>query len=87
MTAKKAYHRNARFQLRLDQTTLDALRRKAARLDIPMNHLIVEERGQSHLLTLFAIWHGMYVLMRSSPYASSPSIDTRRSGASRHPAW
>ena len=40
MTAKKDYHRNARFQLRLDQTTLDALRRKAARLDIPMNHLI-----------------------------------------------
>jgi len=40
MPAKKDYHRNARFQLRLDQTTLDALKRKAERLDIPVNHLI-----------------------------------------------
>ena len=36
MPAKKDYHRNARFQLRLDQTTLDALKRKAERLDIPV---------------------------------------------------
>ena len=37
---KKDPHRNPRFQLRLEEPMLDALRRKAARLDVPLNHLI-----------------------------------------------
>lgn len=55
MPATKDYHRSARFQLRLEQRTLDALKRKAERLDIPINHLIVtilerecDEMGHYH---------------------------------------
>lgn len=33
-------NRNERFQLRLDGTTLDALKRRAARQKVPINHLI-----------------------------------------------
>ena len=33
-------NRNERFQLRLDGTTLDALKRRAARQNVPINHLI-----------------------------------------------
>jgi hypothetical protein len=38
--SKKDQHLKARFQLRLEEQTLDALKRKAAHLDVPLNHLI-----------------------------------------------
>ncbi|EGF93813.1 hypothetical protein ABI_00450 [Asticcacaulis biprosthecium C19] len=34
-------NRNERFQLRLDGATLDALKRRAAREEVPINHLVV----------------------------------------------
>lgn len=36
----KNYNRNARFQLRLDPRTLEDLKRKAERLDMPLNQYI-----------------------------------------------